>query len=113
MHDEDCAIGLSVRNPGGEWWTCYGDKRALDEVAADNLKRCVAAVQASADEIYTAYTSKTIPSSSNYKAWTIAPTSSLRSARKTSRRSSSTKTLPRRTSSAARSSRTAACANSP
>ncbi|KAL1679136.1 fungal fucose-specific lectin-domain-containing protein [Schizophyllum commune] len=74
MHDEDCAIGLSVRNPGGEWWTCYGDKRALDEVATDNLKRCVAAVQASADEIYTAYTSKTIPSPSNYKAWTIAPT---------------------------------------
>ena len=66
MHDEDCAIGLSVRNPGGEWWTCYGDKRALDEVAADNLKRCVAAVQASANEIYAAYTSKTIPSPSNY-----------------------------------------------
>ncbi|KAL1748022.1 fungal fucose-specific lectin-domain-containing protein [Schizophyllum fasciatum] len=74
MHDEDCAIGLSVRNPAGESWACYGDKRALDEVAADNLKRCVAAVQSSADEIYAAYTNKTVPSPSNYKAWTIAPT---------------------------------------
>lgn len=74
MHDEDCAIGLSVKNTSGETWACYGDKRALDEVDADNVKRCVAAVQASADEIYAAYTSKTIPSSSSYKAWTIAPT---------------------------------------
>ena len=74
MHDEDCAIGLQVKNRACDSWACYGDKRALDEVAADNLKRCVAAVQASADEIYTAYVGKTIPSPSNYKAWTIAPT---------------------------------------
>ncbi|KAL1747999.1 fungal fucose-specific lectin-domain-containing protein [Schizophyllum fasciatum] len=74
MHDEDCAIGLSVRNPAGESWTCYGDKRALDAVDATNLKHCVAAVQASADEVYAAYKSKTVPPPSSYKAWTLAPT---------------------------------------
>ena len=80
MHDEDAAIGLLVENPSGESWMCYGDKRALDKVAADNLKRCVAAVQASADEVYAAYTMKTVPSPNAYKAWAIAPT--LESARR-------------------------------
>ncbi|KAL1745430.1 fungal fucose-specific lectin-domain-containing protein [Schizophyllum fasciatum] len=74
MHDEDCAIGLAVKNPAGESWTCYGDKRALDKAGEENIGRTVAAVQASADEIYAAYTSKTIVPSSAYKAWTIAPT---------------------------------------
>jgi len=81
MHDEDCAIGLQVKDPAGESWECYGDKRALDKVAAENLKRCVAAVQASADEIYTAYSTKQAPSPSTYTAWKIAPT--LESARST------------------------------
>ena len=79
MHDEDCAVGLRVENPVGESWECYGDKRALNEVAAENLKRCVAAVQTSADEIYTAYLTKRAPPPSIYAAWGIAPT--LESAR--------------------------------
>ncbi|KAH9897835.1 fungal fucose-specific lectin-domain-containing protein [Cubamyces lactineus] len=74
MHDEDCAIGLKVKNPAGESWTCYGDKRVLDKEDAENLKRCVAAVQASADEVYEAFVTKTVPPSGNYKAWSIAPT---------------------------------------
>ncbi|KEP48958.1 phosphatidylcholine-hydrolyzing phospholipase C [Rhizoctonia solani 123E] len=74
MHDEDNAIGLSVNNSLGQSWTCYGDKRALDVEDEENLKYCVAAVQASADEVYTAYISKTTPEPSSYKAWTIAPT---------------------------------------
>ncbi|KAJ8488124.1 hypothetical protein ONZ51_g3730 [Trametes cubensis] len=73
MHDEDCAIGLTVKNLAGESWTCYGDKRVLDKEDAENLRRCVAAIQASADEIYEAFVTKNAPSSSNYKAWTIAP----------------------------------------
>ena len=74
MHDEDCAIGLQVKNRAGDSWTCYGDKRALDEVAADNIHRTVAAVQASANEVYTAYkTGKVIPAD-QYTAWEIAPT---------------------------------------
>ena len=74
MHDEDCAIGFQVSNPAGGSWYCYGDKRALDKEDADNLKRCVAAVQASADEIYIAYSTKKAPSPSSYAAWNIAPT---------------------------------------
>lgn len=70
-----------MSNPAGKSWDCFGDKRALDKVAAENLKYCVAAVQASADEIYTAYSTKKAPPSSEYEAWKIAPT--LESARST------------------------------
>ena len=79
MHDEDNAIGLQVSDPSGEGWKCYGDKRALDEANELNLKRCVAAVQASADEIYVAYSTGEAPAPSAYAAWKIAPT--LESAR--------------------------------
>ncbi|CUA68293.1 hypothetical protein RSOLAG22IIIB_07821 [Rhizoctonia solani] len=79
MHDEDNAIGLSVKNSRGESWNCYGDKRMLDKAGAKNLENCIAAVQASADEIYTAYKTRTVLSPSSYNAWTIAPT--LESAR--------------------------------
>jgi len=82
MHDEDNAIGLRVENPDGESWECYGDKRAFDREAAENLKRCVAAVQASAGEIYTAYSTRRAPLPSNYAVWRMAPT--LESARSTS-----------------------------
>ncbi|KAH9897836.1 fungal fucose-specific lectin-domain-containing protein [Cubamyces lactineus] len=73
MHDKDCDIGLTVKNPAGETWTCYGDKRVLDKKDAEDLRRCVTAIQASADEVSEAFVGKNAPSSSNYKAWTIAP----------------------------------------
>ena len=79
MHDEDCAIGLQVSNTAGESWKCYGDKRMLDTEDAENLRRCVAAVQVSANEIYAAYSTKQAPSPSTYAAWRHAPT--LESAR--------------------------------
>ena len=79
MHDEDNAIGLSVKNPRGQSWTMYGDKRALDKVDDTNKELCVDAVQASADEIYNAYQTKRAPSPADYQAWTYAPT--LESAR--------------------------------
>ena len=79
MHDEDNAVGLQVSDPAGESWKCYGDKLALDKANEPNLKRCVAAVQASADEIYVTYSTKKAPSPSVYAAWEIAPT--LESAR--------------------------------
>jgi hypothetical protein len=64
MHDEESAIGLTVQNGNGETWTAYGDARAFDAVAATNKAKCLAAVQASADEIYRAYSSyNTIPPS--------------------------------------------------
>lgn len=74
MHDEDNAVGLAVQNPRGDKWVAYGDKRALDIVDKENKTRCVAAVQASADEIYEAYKTKNIPTPENYKAWAEAPT---------------------------------------
>ncbi|KAI0833668.1 fungal fucose-specific lectin-domain-containing protein [Trametes gibbosa] len=74
MHDEDCAIGLSVRNRRGESWTCFGDKRALDQADTTNLQLCVAAVQASVDEIYQAFKTRVVSPPSTYAAWTIAPT---------------------------------------
>lgn len=79
MHDEDNAIGLSVKNPAGETWTAYGDKRALDLVNDDNKKRCLKSLQLSADEIYKAWKNKTKPNKSSYGAWALAPT--LESAR--------------------------------
>ncbi|KAK0184055.1 fungal fucose-specific lectin-domain-containing protein [Armillaria mellea] len=74
MHDEDNAIGIGAKNPAGQSWTLYGDKRALDSVNEDNKKHCVDSVQASADEIYRAYQIKQAPSPANYQAWTFAPT---------------------------------------
>ncbi|KAF8330643.1 hypothetical protein F5887DRAFT_974995 [Amanita rubescens] len=74
MHDEDNAIGLNVTNPNGDKWMAYGDKRALDEVDKKNLDLCVQAVQASADEIYKAFSTRIAPKSSNYAAWNYAPT---------------------------------------
>ena len=79
MHDEDNAIGISVKNSGGQSWTLYGDRRALDHADEDNKTRCVNSVQASADEIYNAYQTKRAPSPADYQAWTHAPT--LESAR--------------------------------
>lgn len=72
MHDEDCAIGLRVRSRDQQSWTCFGNKRALDNANQKNMQRCVAAVQTSADEIYRAYVTKRIPST--YAALEIAPT---------------------------------------
>lgn len=74
MHDEDSAIGLSVQNPGGETWMCYGDKRALDLANNDNKNRCLKALQIYADEIYSAWKNKTKPEMTNYGAWVHAPT---------------------------------------
>jgi hypothetical protein len=74
MHDEDNAIGLEVTSSQGTEWWCYGDKRALDKADDTNLKRCQDAVQASATEIYNAWTSKIKPSKDQYQAWSFAPT---------------------------------------
>ncbi|KAI1077784.1 hypothetical protein F5B20DRAFT_592508 [Whalleya microplaca] len=79
MHDEDNAIGLSVRDPSGSSWTMYGDKRLLDEVDAENNQRCSKAVQTSADEVWTAWKTKSVPEIDSFGAWKIACT--LESAR--------------------------------
>ncbi|KAL1755118.1 hypothetical protein FB107DRAFT_179060, partial [Schizophyllum commune] len=75
MHTEEAYLGLFVSNPAGERWVVYGSERALEEAARDNLQRCVAAVQASIDEVYAAFTTKDIVAQNDYKAWIIAPVS--------------------------------------
>jgi hypothetical protein len=74
MHDEDNAISLSVENPAGEAWTAYGDGRGLDVADSENKKRCLEALQVSANEVYNAWKTKTKPSKPNHGAWVHAPT---------------------------------------
>ncbi|KAK4200394.1 hypothetical protein QBC40DRAFT_280159 [Triangularia verruculosa] len=73
MHDEDNAIGLSVKNPAGRSWHTYGDKRLYDKEDVSNKYEAWNAVRASADEIYNAWKNKTVPAYPNYSAWNYAP----------------------------------------
>ncbi|KAK4173616.1 hypothetical protein QBC36DRAFT_359495 [Triangularia setosa] len=73
MHDEDNAIGLSVKSPIGRSWHTYGDKRLLDKEDISNKNEAWNAVRASADEIYSAWTTKKVPACPNYAAWEYAP----------------------------------------
>ncbi|KAK5991224.1 hypothetical protein PT974_09502 [Cladobotryum mycophilum] len=55
MHDEDCALGLTVTNGKGETWDAYGDRMLLDRANSDNLSRCMLAIEASAREVFEAW----------------------------------------------------------
>ncbi|MDD0971300.1 MULTISPECIES: phospholipase [Pseudomonas] len=65
MHDEDSKFGLKVRNGHGEQWRAFGDKRYFDATDADNRNQVNQAVQDSADEVYAAYSSGTVPTTFN------------------------------------------------
>jgi hypothetical protein len=54
MHNEDNKDGLHVRNARGDRWVAYGDGFVLDDASRDNRVMAIAAVQASADEVYRA-----------------------------------------------------------
>lgn len=73
MHDEDNAIGLSVRSPIGREWHTFGDKRLLDKEDVSNKNEAWNAVRASADEIYNAWKNKSVPEYPQYAAWNYAP----------------------------------------
>ncbi|EXL89993.1 hypothetical protein NOF04DRAFT_5412 [Fusarium oxysporum II5] len=73
MHDEDNAIGLSVRSPVGLEWHSLGDKRLLDRDGIRNKNEAWNAVRASADEVYNAWKTKTEPPPQEYAAWKYAP----------------------------------------
>ncbi|KAK3989036.1 phosphatidylcholine-hydrolyzing phospholipase c [Cladorrhinum sp. PSN332] len=73
MHDEDNAIGLSVKSPIGRAWHTFGDKRLLDKEDVSNKNEAWNAVRTSADEIYNAWKTKTVPAYPNYAAWNYAP----------------------------------------
>jgi hypothetical protein len=59
MHDEDNKYGLKVRNSLGEQWRAYGDKRYFDLLDEARFPITLA-VQASADEVFSAYASGTV-----------------------------------------------------
>lgn len=62
MHNEDNVEGLQVTNARGESWTAYGDGMELDSPPSDeNRRRAIAAVQASADEVYEAFSTGVVP----------------------------------------------------
>lgn len=63
-HNEENEDGLHVHNARGDHWVAYGDGKELDDVNADNLALAIAAVQASADEVYQAFVTgdSTVPS---------------------------------------------------
>ncbi len=56
-HNEDNRYGLHVSNARGDHWVAFGDGKELDDVNAQNFTLAIAAVQASADEVYQAFAS--------------------------------------------------------
>lgn len=73
MHDEENAIGLKVKNKRGDQWTMFGDKRLLDEVDSKNKEICKACVQASADEIYAAWKTGSVPEPQSFAFLNLVP----------------------------------------
>ncbi|KAI8306095.1 hypothetical protein K4K59_011722 [Colletotrichum sp. SAR11_240] len=69
MHDEDNAIGLSVRSPVGRAWQTFGDKSLLDKEDVSNKNEAWNAVRASANEIYNAWKTKTMHADYIYDRW--------------------------------------------
>ncbi|MBY5558822.1 hypothetical protein J0664_32935 (plasmid) [Rhizobium leguminosarum] len=75
MHDEDCKFGLDVQTSDDppDTWRAYGDRRYFDTIDVGNRNRVGSTVQASADEVWEAYSSGTAPSSADYSALTSIP----------------------------------------
>ena len=68
MHDEDSKFGLKVRNAHSDQWRAFGDKRYFEASDIDNRNQVNQAVQASADEVFAAYLSGTVPAPSGFAA---------------------------------------------
>lgn len=68
MHDEDNRWGLNVTNALGQSWRAYGDKRYFDTVDVANKNLVDFAVQESADEVFTAFSTGQVPAPNSYSA---------------------------------------------
>ncbi|KAH7317134.1 hypothetical protein B0I35DRAFT_410227 [Stachybotrys elegans] len=66
-------LSVSVRSPMNRAWHTYGDKRLLDKDDISNKNEAWNAVRTSADEIYQAWKTKTVPEYPKYAAWDYAP----------------------------------------
>ncbi|KAK2043502.1 hypothetical protein LZ31DRAFT_325386 [Colletotrichum somersetense] len=73
MHSEDNELGLKVKNPAGETWIVYGDKKWLDEENVENLRRLYNALTESADEIFGAWKTRKVVDESSFRTWKHAP----------------------------------------
>lgn len=73
MHDEDNKKGLIVYNQRGDRWKAFGDAYYWDQANAENRKILLEAMQASADEIFNAYSTGEIIEASQSKVTQIFP----------------------------------------
>ncbi|MDU8912703.1 hypothetical protein, partial [Aestuariicoccus sp. MJ-SS9] len=71
MHDEDSKNGLLVTNAKNMEWKAYGDKKLLDTDDRTNDHIAQKAVQASANDIWTAFESHEEPT--HYEALSLIP----------------------------------------
>jgi len=67
MHNEDDEIGLTVTNQVGDRWTAYGDHYFFEPKNDKNQALLLRALQASADEIFSAYSTGNLPETDNVK----------------------------------------------
>jgi hypothetical protein len=77
MHNEDNTLGVQVQTQGLKptTWRAYGDSMLFDDNIGKATKaQCLAALKASVDEVYEAYTKKTTKAAKDFKAWDAAPT---------------------------------------
>ena len=74
MHDEDNELGLEVSNEAGENWRAYGDRKLFDHENEKNMQQCLLALNISVDEVYKAWSTRTLVEVESFGAWKYAPT---------------------------------------
>jgi hypothetical protein len=82
MHNEDNKLGLTVTNKRGTEFSIWGDKQLFEPQNATNREQMRQALQASADEVYQSYESKTAmrpTDGSGYRPWNYTPVKTVES----------------------------------
>lgn len=67
MHYEENKYGVEVHNKQGDSWRAYGDFSYFNPFNGTNKQMLTAILQQSADEVFTAYNSETLPTQSPIK----------------------------------------------
>lgn len=82
MHNEDNKLGVTVTNKRGQEFSIWGDKQLFELKNEKNREMMRQALQASADEIYEAYETKTAKRPTDgpgYRPWNYAPAKTVES----------------------------------